>query len=93
MTYDELRDAWLAAGAPWFSQHTSPPANWNPIAQLLAAGYGYSLSAGETDRKVLTVTVGEQTLLPKQPLASQLGELVKNVAAPTIHTCHITVAT
>jgi hypothetical protein len=40
-TYDELRAAWLAAGAPWFSRHTAPPPNWNPITQLLRAGLGY----------------------------------------------------
>lgn len=36
-SHQELRLAWLAKGAPWFSRHTPPPQNWNSIQQLLDA--------------------------------------------------------
>jgi hypothetical protein len=29
-SYEELRRAWLAAGAPWFSEETPPPPGWSP---------------------------------------------------------------
>jgi hypothetical protein len=32
-TYDQLRDGWIRAGAPWFFR--SPPLGWSPQAQLL----------------------------------------------------------
>jgi hypothetical protein len=35
----ELRRRWLGRGAPWFSRATAPPDNWNPILQLVRAGY------------------------------------------------------
>jgi len=44
-TYDELRDEWLLAGGPWFSE-AKPyvrPANWNAWEQLDLAGYKYNV--------------------------------------------------
>jgi hypothetical protein len=35
---DELRERWLAKGAPWFSKHTAAPKGWDALAQLAAAG-------------------------------------------------------
>lgn len=37
-SHDELRAAWLAAGAPWRSRTTAPPPAWSPARQLEAAG-------------------------------------------------------
>lgn len=31
-----LREAWKAAGCPWFSQARRPPPGWDPQAQLRA---------------------------------------------------------
>ena len=38
MTYDELRQAWVDSGAPWFSHAIAPPEDWNGYSQLLKAG-------------------------------------------------------
>jgi hypothetical protein len=38
-SYAELRAAWIATGAPWGSQYTSPPPLWSPIKQLRNIGY------------------------------------------------------
>ncbi len=34
LTYAELRLAWVANGARWWSPNTAPPANWDPTRQL-----------------------------------------------------------
>lgn len=34
-SHDQLRDAWLDKGANWWSNSQTPPADWNPIAQVL----------------------------------------------------------
>ena len=39
-THAALRETWLAQGALWF--FGNPPANWNPIQQLLNAGVNYA---------------------------------------------------
>lgn len=36
-TLEELRSAWISDGAQWF--YEQPPVDWNPWAQLAAAGY------------------------------------------------------
>lgn len=36
-TIQELRNRWVAAGAPWFFR--TSPVGWNPWAQLINAGY------------------------------------------------------
>lgn len=36
-TIQELRNKWVAAGAPWFFR--TSPLGWNPWAQLINAGY------------------------------------------------------
>jgi hypothetical protein len=38
-SHAELRNAWLAAGAPWRSRATKPPLGWTPLEQLRAAGF------------------------------------------------------
>jgi hypothetical protein len=37
-SHAELRRLWLAAGAPWKSQTTSQPPNWDVLKQLESAG-------------------------------------------------------
>ncbi len=49
-THSELRVRWLTAGAPWFSEYTPPPANWNPYRQLVGAGLDYSLGEQHTPK-------------------------------------------
>jgi hypothetical protein len=50
-SHEELRRQWLRAGAPWFSRATPPPDGWNPSEQLLAAGYGDSLTNLESSER------------------------------------------
>ena len=47
-THDELRRAWLAAGAPWFSAAVRPPVGWREyrIEQLVA----FTLSSVDDSR-------------------------------------------
>lgn len=37
-SYSELRDGWVARGAPWFSAAQQPPAGWEAAKQLREAG-------------------------------------------------------
>lgn len=37
-SHEELRRAWIDAGALWHSQKVKPPANWNAEVQMRAAG-------------------------------------------------------
>lgn len=36
-THEELRKAWIASGAHWFSDRTRPPSGWNATEQLADA--------------------------------------------------------
>lgn len=36
LSHAELRVNWLAIGAPWFSEDTAPPMDWDPVAQTQA---------------------------------------------------------
>ena len=38
VSHEALRKRWIMHGMPWFSQHTVPPANWNPLTQLSMLG-------------------------------------------------------
>src|SRR5882724_9704767 len=38
VSHEELRKAWLRAGAQWFSEHTPKPSDWSPSMQLIGAG-------------------------------------------------------
>ncbi len=44
-SYEDLRDEWLLAGGPWFSDADPylQPANWNPWSQLEAAQFPYNV--------------------------------------------------
>jgi len=57
-TYDELRRAWLANGAHWFSRATPPPHNWNPYEQLFNADLGYGTNAISQEPKFSVVDLG-----------------------------------
>lgn len=39
-SHRELRQLWLAAGAPWRSSRVSIPEGWNAVDQIRAAGLG-----------------------------------------------------
>lgn len=36
--YEKWRSAWIAAGMPWRSRGTAPPADWNPREQVKRRG-------------------------------------------------------
>jgi hypothetical protein len=44
-SHEELRNNWLLAGAPWFSQFDEyrQPENWNAWDQVGSAGYAYDV--------------------------------------------------
>jgi hypothetical protein len=39
MSHEELRQEWLRAGAPWFSDSTPRPPHWSAVEQLRNIGY------------------------------------------------------
>ena len=43
-TPEELRAKWVANGMQWYSHVRPTPKNWNPITQLITAGFGSSLA-------------------------------------------------
>lgn len=45
-SHAELRQRWITAGMPWWDRRVPPPADWNPVAQLLRAGYSPLASTG-----------------------------------------------
>ena len=56
-SHDELRSIWIAAGMHWHSGAVPRPPAWNPLAQLMSAGYRdevYAFTGGYTQ----TETVG-----------------------------------
>lgn len=38
-THAELRERWVDGGMKWYSLYIEPPQGWNPVSQLLRAGY------------------------------------------------------
>ena len=46
-SHETLRQQWLEKGAEWYSAVTAPPWNWNPQAQLEAAGFVEEAGASE----------------------------------------------
>jgi hypothetical protein len=56
-SHPELRRLWIANGMQWHSRRVQPPEGWNPILQLLHAGFGYELgvSGAPTHRKAFTL--------------------------------------
>lgn len=38
LTHEDLRRDWFLGGYQWFDVDAPPPANWDPVAQLRAAG-------------------------------------------------------
>ena len=50
-THAALRERWIAEGAKWHSSVFAPPPGWNPVQQLLRAGFAYRPTAPEVNRK------------------------------------------
>jgi hypothetical protein len=71
-SYEELRDEWLAVGAPWFSNVLSyiPPPNWSAWNQLDLAGYSYNVPRPESNASI-------QFEHPAIPYGFQLLEVVR----------------
>ena len=42
LTIAQIRDRWVAAGAPWFSRATQEPFLWNGLGQLAIAGLPFT---------------------------------------------------
>lgn len=43
MSFRRIRDAWVAAGTPWFSPIDPRPLLWNGLVQLILSGYEFAL--------------------------------------------------
>jgi ribosomal protein L37AE/L43A len=43
----ELRNRWIDKGPRWHSRVIPQPANWNPVVQLMEAGFSFQLGVGE----------------------------------------------
>lgn len=41
VSHRQLRDEWVANGAPWFSTVIAAPINWSPWVQLILSDYDY----------------------------------------------------
>jgi len=41
--WESLRARWIAREMPWHSRVTQPPPDWDAAAQLIHAGFGYSI--------------------------------------------------
>jgi len=50
-THEELRERWIKSGMSWHSESFPEPPNWDPYGQLLAAGYGDSLTKLESSER------------------------------------------
>jgi predicted amidophosphoribosyltransferase len=44
-TYDDIRKAWVATGARWWSPVDRQPVGWNAVTQLLNAGFDFNMKA------------------------------------------------
>jgi hypothetical protein len=49
---EELRHDWLAAGAPWWSTTTPPPAGWDPIVQVMRVSQPFRSPSGGSSAAV-----------------------------------------
>jgi hypothetical protein len=49
-TYRDLRDAWVARYAPWFSPIDGPPLMWDGVVQLILADYDFTMPDWMADR-------------------------------------------
>jgi hypothetical protein len=45
LSHERLRARWIRKGFPWFDPDEQKPIRWNPIDQLLRAGYASDLLA------------------------------------------------
>jgi hypothetical protein len=43
LTYEQIRDRWVADGAHWFSRVTQQPDNWDGLEQLALAGHEFEV--------------------------------------------------
>ena len=61
-SYEDLRQDWIMRHMPWFSTATPRPANWSPVAQLLAGGFLQVVNkqAGGTSRS--ETRIGQQSV-------------------------------
>jgi len=58
-TPEEIRQAWIRAGAEWWSPVDPRPINWDPFTQLLRAGLNVRVTAStsQTSRSVVIATL------------------------------------
>jgi hypothetical protein len=49
LSHADLRKEWRVGGYQWFSSSIAPPPHWNPVQQLLNAGFDYVVSHIDAD--------------------------------------------
>jgi hypothetical protein len=76
-TYDQLRDRWIRAGAPWF--FGEPPHGWSPQAQLLRSSLRaevINVIAIQSEEGAMAAAAGTNSLGsvgPNPPTTEQFG--------------------
>lgn len=68
-SHDELRQQWIGNGMRWYSRRVPPPIGWNPVRQLLSAGYGYSLTARSANTTRRTYSLPQPFFCSDVPVA------------------------
>lgn len=69
LTYNEIRQRWIAAGAQWFSDALPRPNDWDPFKQLKYVILNEAL-AGEHTSKAAFSVVGQGPMI--KPTTSQV---------------------
>jgi hypothetical protein len=62
-SHEELRDLWIQSEMPWESAVHNPPYMWNPLGQLISAGY-MNLTTEEKSTANIPPTTVWDTKLP-----------------------------
>jgi hypothetical protein len=84
--HEQLRQRWMALGAPWFSRTRSAPQGWNPLVQLMACGFlprTIGLNGGVT---TVETEMKPQVVPPLRVIATSQATQVVGVLANRIST-------
>ena len=80
LTHEQLRNSWIAKGYPWFDEAEVRSNDWNPVQQLLNAGYfGFQQAAD----KQLPVPVRVQPVSARMFISTEFGAIADNRAFAT----------
>lgn len=55
-THAALRQRWIQNGATWWNEMIAPPDGWNPVTQMLKAGFGYRSNVRHEHSNITGIT-------------------------------------